>query len=196
MSLSVEHGGDIVVGYSASFPIILSSDSDSKCSSTEPDDIDSTNKSKVEKKSVHFEKSIVDQSVGYVGELEDIGDADYSDGDDNGEDRTHNTCNSTTTSMKCSHGDYYHTIPTQVKAEQRAFTKLLKPYNVGLFLLPDLLRDEVFDVIEDGYCAIANDGYTAFDAMSYLHETVGKLYSNTEVRKIFLKETLLEDMDG
>lgn len=186
------------VGCSATNPIIISSDSDSECSIKGLEHTLSTNNKKSEKNvHVSFDKCVMNKAVGYVGGLEEFGDADYSDSSQNGnEEKSHGSSQKSTSCKKCTHTDCYNNMLSQVEGEKIAFTKLLKPYNVGLFLLPDLLREDVFDIIEDGFYAIVNDGYTAEDALSYLLDRVGRLHSNSDLRKIFLQGTLSEDLDG
>ena len=175
------------VGCSAANPIIISSDSDSECSIKELEH-SLSRKNKKPGKKVH---------VSFVGELEEFGDADYSDSSQNSDEGKSLGSNKKSSSCKKrTYTDYYNNMLLEVEAEKKAFTNLLKPYKVGLILLPDLLREDVLDIIEDGFYAIVNDGYTAEDALSYLHDRVGRLYSNSELRKIFLQGTLSEDLDG
>lgn len=198
MSSTVKHGVNRLIGCRASSPIVILSDSDSECSATESHHTLSKSKTRLlNKTSVCFDRSVVDDAVGHVGGLEEFGDADWSDSaDDDDEKITYVTkCNTLSCNKRDDEGCHGGTLG-EVHAEKTAFTKLLQPYNVGFLLLPELLREDVFDIIGDGYYAIGNDGYTAQDALLYLHEKVGKLHSNAELRKIFLKGTLSEDLDG
>ena len=63
-------------------------------------------------------------------------------------------------------------------------------------LLPELIKKKVGHLVSKGFDAIENRGYTAQDVMAEINENVGDLLSNAEVRKLFLKNTLVYDLDG
>ena len=127
--------------------------------------------------------NIVYKPVGYVGKNpEDVGDAEMSDDSDD--------------DSKVSWHGCGKRIRAQACLEEATFAKMLKPYIVGLTLLPDSLKGKAFDVIDSAFEKIAYHGCSAEVAMQCLEGTLGKMHTVSDLRRMFLKATLAEDLDG
>ena len=126
--------------------------------------------------------NIVYKPVGYVSNNpEDFGDAEMSDDD-----------GSTVSFRGCSKES-----TTRVAAclEKATFGKMLKPYIVGLTLLPENLKSKAFHLVDIAFEKVAYHGCTAQVAMKSLKETLGEMHTVSDLRMIFLKATVAEDLD-
>ena len=142
--------------------------------------------------------SIAEKKVGYVGGFEDFGDPEYSDMDDDDTDSmsSNDSMPALVSSYDFHDAKYGMYKAARVRTQQTELSKLLKRYNVGLTLLPELLQCKVQRLIMDGFDAIENRGYMAEDVMYDIAEEVGQLRTNADVRRLFLEATLVCDLDG
>lgn len=138
-----------------------------------------------------------DPKIGQVHGPEDFGDAELSESDTDSEWDADNASDSDTVSSEENEvTDCKVYKAARVRRELNAFAKLLKRYNLGLSMLPELLKQRTFATVTEKRQAIENRGYTAKQAFADLQEKVGKLRPNAEIRKMFLQGTLVEDLDG
>lgn len=84
----------------------------------------------------------------------------------------------------------------RVCSRQREFTKKLKPYNLGISLLPSRMKGQVKKCINENMDAISDRGYTSKDAFLDVWEKWGPLRSDAEMRRLFMEITYASDLDG
>jgi hypothetical protein len=171
---------------------------DSDTSSMSDDSLSDDELSMIYKVVKKMGSNVEEQFVKHVKELEEFGDPDYSSSDTKGSYEMDDDDSSFTSvsSIKSNVAKCEVYKAARVRAHHNELKKLLKRYTVGLTLLPELIKKRVEHLISEGFDAIENRGYRAKDVMAEINENVGDLLSNAEVRRLFLKNTLLYDLDG
>lgn len=144
--------------------------------------------------------NMLGRSVGYVGGPETFGDADISDSSADScccLPGVCNLCSKDSNSSFLTVDEYSEAYKAaQRRNEENILTRIIKKHDLGIILLPELLRQKAYHFILEGRKAIRNRGYTAKDAWSDLEDILGKLRPNTELRRIFTQATYASDLDG
>ena len=138
-----------------------------------------------------------DVCIGYVNGPEEFGDADESTTTSDDVESLSDKSSCTTESgnaVNPKRCDAYK--DAKIRDELKTFSKLMKRYNLGLSLLPDLLKQKTLAIVSENRSVIGNGGYTSKQAFQDLQRKVGKLRPNAELRKLFLEATLAADLDG
>ena len=80
--------------------------------------------------------------------------------------------------------------------QQRAFTKRMRRYELGIFLLPEHLGAQLKDCMDENVRAIQNDGRSGKDAVKDVMDKWGPLRTDCEMRRLFAEATYQSDLEG